>query len=102
MLPVCAFLLQLLNKHYKTKFVILDKHSNITPCALPEWLPGDIIYFMVLEFGHRLRNELTKLQESTSELQDQAGTSDTGRFSFYSIRSMEHGGIVEEEAAEAF
>jgi hypothetical protein len=99
--PVCAFLLHLLNKHYNTKFVISDEHTNITSCALPEWIPGDIVSKMVVEFSRRLRRELTKLQSRTSEPRGRAGTSDTARASLDSIRA-EHGGIVEEEAAEAF
>jgi len=98
---VCSFLLQLLNKHYKTKFVISDEHSNITSCALPEWLPANIVHLMVLEFSRRLRRELTKLQASTSELRGRAGTSDTARASIDSTR-VEHGEIVEAKGVEAF
>jgi hypothetical protein len=95
-------LLNLLNKHYKTKFIISDEHTNITSCALPESLPADIVYLMVVEFSRRLREELGKLQESTSNPRGRAGTSDTGRGSMDSIRRPEHEGIVEEYTAEAF
>ena len=84
---MCAYLLYLLNKHRKTKFIVSDEHTNITACALPEWLPGEIVYMMVVEFSHRLREELTNLQ-SISQQRGQAGTSDTGRMSMDSIRSQ--------------
>ena len=86
---MCAFLLHLLNKNRKTKFVISDEHSNISVCSLPEWLPGEVVHLMVMEFSHRLREELNKLQESNN-LQGRAGTSDMGRMSMDSIRSVEH------------
>ena len=60
-----------------------------------------MVYLMVVEFSNRLRKELIKLQNSTSELRGQAGTSDTGNHSMDSIRPMEHG-IVEEDFAMAF
>ena len=37
-----------------------------------------MVYLMVVEFSNRLRKELIKLQNSTSELRGRAGTSDTG------------------------
>ena len=45
---------------------------------------------MVVEFSHRLREALNKLQESDN-LQGRAGTSDMGKMSMDSIRSVEHG-----------
>jgi len=60
-----------------------------------------MVYLMVVEFSNRLRKELIKLQNSTSELRGRAGTSDTGNRSMDSIRPMEHG-IVEEDFAAAF
>ena len=45
---------------------------------------------MVVEFSRRLREALNKLQESDN-LRGQVGTSDTGRMSLDSIRSVEHG-----------
>ena len=98
---MCAFLLLLLYKHYKTNFIILDEHSNIRPCSLPERLPGNIIHLMVVEFSHRLRKELTKLQESTREQQGWAGTSDMTRASMDSIRA-EDVEIVRQYAVKAF
>jgi hypothetical protein len=60
---------------------------------------------MVVEFSRRLREELVKLQESTN-LRGRAGTSDTGRMSMDSIRSMElsnESGIAEVyDATEAY
>ena len=84
---MCTYLLYLLNKHHKTKFIVSDEHTNITACALPEWLPGEIVYMMVVEFSHRLREELTSLQ-SISQQQGRVVTSDTGRMSTDSIRSQ--------------
>ena len=57
---------------------------------------------LVVEFSRRLRRELTKLLESTSELRGRAGTSNTARISMDSIRSMQEEVIVEETAAIAF
>ena len=85
--PVCTYLLYLLNKHHKTKFIVSDEHTNITACTLTEWLPGEIVYMMVVEFSRRLREELTSLQ-SISQQRGRAGTSDTGRMSMDSIRSQ--------------
>ena len=85
---MCAYLLSLLNKHRKAKFIVSDEHTNIRPCALPEWLPGEIVYLMVMEFNHRLREELTSLQ-SISQQRGRVGTSDTGRMSMDSVRSQE-------------
>jgi hypothetical protein len=100
--PVCAFLLKLLNKYYKTTFVVSDQHANITACALPEWLPGDIIHSMVVEFSRRLRAELNILQRSSGR--SRARTSDTGRMSIDSVRSQESAGveITEQDAFDAF
>ena len=85
---MCAYLLYLLNKHRKAKFIVSDEHTNIRPCALPEWLPGEIVYMMVMEFSCRLREELTSLQ-SISQQRGRAGTSDTGRMSMDSVGSQE-------------
>ena len=63
---MCAFLLNLLNQQLKTNFLISDAHSNITSCALPEWLPGDF-HSMVVEFGRRLRKELRELQNTNEQ-----------------------------------
>ena len=93
---MCAYLLYLLNKHRKTKFIVSDEHTNITACALPEWLSGEIVYMMVVEFSHRLREELTSLQ-SISQQRGRAGTSDTGRMSMDSIRSQESEGSEDED-----
>ena len=80
--PVCAFLLYLLNRHCGTKFVVSDEHFNISPCSLPEWLPGNIVHLMVEEFSRRLREELSKLLSTdNNNLRGRAGTSDTGRIS---------------------
>jgi hypothetical protein len=66
---VCSYLFHLLNEHCGANFVISDEDTNMTPCALPEWLPGKIVRLMVLEFSRRLREELTELrQESISQL----------------------------------
>lgn len=70
------------------KFLTSDEHSNITPCALPEWLPGKIVHLMVVEFGRRLKVELHKLQIS-NELRLRRGTTDTVRMSMDSVRSDE-------------
>ena len=69
---MCAFLLSLLNKSegHKTKFVVSDEHSNITACTLPEWLPGGIVYSMVVEFSRRLRVELQNAMDSKSSGHD--------------------------------
>ena len=106
--PVCAFLLNLLNKHYETKFVISDVHPNVTSCALPEWLPKDIVYLMVREFSRRLRQELSKLQESSSRRgqRGRADSSNTVRASVDSARSGESepgvSKLREKEFAEEF
>jgi hypothetical protein len=98
---VCAFLLNLLNKQFKTKFVVSDVHSNITPCALPEWFPGNIVRSMVVEFGRRLKEELCMLQESTGQRR-QADTTDTVRMSMDSIRSTESQGREDDFSVNAF
>lgn len=64
---MCAFLLNLLNQQFKTNFLISDAHSNISSCTLPEWLPGDIVHLMVVEFGCRLREELRELQNTNEQ-----------------------------------
>ena len=51
---------------------------------------------MVVEFSHRLREELTSLQ-SISQQRGRAGTSDTGRMSTDSIRSQESEWSKEED-----
>lgn len=98
--PVCSFLLHLLNIHKGTKFVISDEHSNITKCALPEWLPEDIVFMMVVEFSRRLREELSRLQ--TSKLRGRSDTSDTARMSFESIRSLGNEQPKEADGFEIF
>ena len=98
---MCAYLLYLLNKHHKAKFIVSDEHTNIRACALPEWLPGEIVYMMVMEFSCRLREELTSLQ-SISQQQGQAGTSDTGRMSMDSDGSQEFRLFEENVVAFAF
>ena len=70
------------------KFIVSDEHTNIRACALPEWLPEEIVYMMVMEFSHRLREELTSLQ-SISQQRGRAGTSDTGRMSTDSVGSQD-------------
>ena len=99
--PVCAYLLYLLNKHHTAKFIVSDEHTNIRPCALPEWLPEEIVYMMVMEFSHRLREELTSLQ-SISQQRGWAGTSDTGRMSTDSDGSQEIRRFEENVVAFAF
>jgi hypothetical protein len=104
---VCAYLLSLLNgledRNGNAKFVISDEHSHITSCTLPKWLPGDIVYSMVVEFSRRLRVELTRLQ-STSYGQARGHgptrSSDTGRMSVNSNVTQESDD--EEEQTEAF
>ena len=85
---MCAYLLYLLNKHRKAKFIVSDEHTNIRVCALPEWLPEEIVYMMAIEFSHGLREELTSLQ-SISQQRGRVGTSDTGRMSTDSVGSQE-------------
>jgi hypothetical protein len=104
--PVCAYLLSLLNGLEGRKgkaFVVSDEHSHITSCTLPKWLPGDIIYSMVVEFSRRLRVELTRLQR-TSYVQARGHgptrSSDTGRMSVNSNVTQESDD--EEEQTEAF
>jgi hypothetical protein len=88
---VCSFLLHLLNTNKETNFVISDEHTNFTPCAIPDSLPGDIVFMMVVEFSRILREELSKLMNtSTRELRGRSGTSDTARMSFESDRSSGH------------
>jgi hypothetical protein len=86
---VCAFLLHLLNIHCGTKFVVSDEHSNVSACALPEWLPGKVVRLMVQEFSGRLREELDKLADSNNQ-RARVRTSDTGQLSMGSIRSLKH------------
>jgi hypothetical protein len=88
---VCSYLLRLLNEHCGAEFVISDEHTNITPCALPVWLPEKIVRLMVLEFSGRLREELTELrQKSMSQLpvQGRAGSSGIGRILLDRIGSL--------------
>lgn len=99
---MCSFLLHLLNKHHGRKFVISDEHTNITSCALPEWLPGDIIRLMVVEFSGRLREELSKLMNGISELRARTRTSDTARISIDSIVSLGRQVPNETEALDAY
>ena len=98
---MCAYLFYLLNKHRKAKFIVSDEHTNIRACALPEWLPEEIVYMMVMEFGHRLREELTSLQ-SISQQRGREGTSDTGRMSTDSNGSQEIRLFEENVVAFAF
>jgi hypothetical protein len=90
---VCASLLYRLNLSggSKTKFVVSDQHPNITACALPEWLPGEIVYSMVVEFSRRLRDELIILQNNASNYiargHRRTKSSDTGRLSMSSVLS---------------
>jgi hypothetical protein len=56
----------------------------MTPCAIPIWLPGNIVYEMVLEFSRRLGDELSKLQV-TRGLRGRSNTSDTARMSSESL-----------------
>jgi len=99
--PVCAYLLTLLNLHFETNFVISDEHSNITSCALPEWLPETIVSLMVVEFGRRLRVELHNLRSSNLHGR-RLGTSDTTRCSMDSVRSIESQGQELDYAEHAF
>ena len=68
--PVCIFVLQQLNKLelHGTKFVISDGHTNITPCALPGWLPEDVVREVVLKFSNSLREELGRLQSLSQRI----------------------------------
>ena len=85
---MCIFVLQQLNKLHGTKFVISDGHTNITPCALPGWLPEDVVREVVLKFSNSLREELGRLQ-SLSQRRGRARTTDTGRISYDSVISAE-------------
>ena len=71
----------------KHKFIITGRHSTITPCTLPEWLPADIIKKMTVEFGGRLRRELVKLQKGTEDLRQRTFSTDTRRISQESLSS---------------
>ena len=92
---MCANLLYQLNNSIdsKSKFVVSDEHSNITACALPEWLPGGIVYSMVVEFSRRLRDELEILRNDISNGSSRnpghkrTNTNDTGRMSMGSNTS---------------
>jgi predicted metal-dependent hydrolase len=86
--PVCSHLLYLLNKTYKTNFIISDEHTNITPCALPEWLSEEIVLQMVMEFSRRLREELNKLKRHINQQRTRASTTDTARVSLDSVMSQ--------------
>jgi hypothetical protein len=89
----------------KTKFVVSDEHSNITACPLPEWLPGEIVHAMVVEFSRRLRVELKKLQNvmhSKALGHNRTKMSDTGRMSVDSTVSEEFADSDAEEEALAF
>lgn len=66
-------------------------HSNITSCAIPDWLPRDIVIKMVEEFSSRLKVELNNLQR-VSGGRGRADTSNTGRMSMDSLRSL---GVVQ-------
>lgn len=100
--PVCAFLLFLLNKHKGTDFVISDEHNNITPCAVPDWLPEEIVLMMVMEFSSRLREALSKLQKSISEARARSASIDTTRMSLESVRPTMRKGPKEADMIEAF
>ena len=86
---------------FKMQFIVSDEHTNIRACALPEWLPEEIVYMMVMEFGRRLRDELTSLQ-SISQQRGRAGTSDTGRMSTDSDGSQKIRRFEENLVAFAF
>jgi hypothetical protein len=101
--PVCSYLLRLLNEHCGAKFVISDEHTYVSPCALPVWLPENIVRLMVLEFSGRLREELIKLQvESKNQLRGRADTSHTARISIDSIGSLGGSKAKEADDIDAF
>ena len=110
---MCAFLLSLLNRsegRHKTKFVVSDEHTNITACTLPEWLPGQIVYLMVVEFSRRLRVELKILVDSLESNASgrscvghvRTKSSDTGRFSLASALSEDMADAGAVDQVEAF
>ena len=75
----------------KAKFVVSDQHTNITPCALPEWLPGEIVYALVVEFSRKLREDLIMLQNnarnSIATGHRRTSSTDTGRLTMGSTMS---------------
>ena len=83
---MCAYLLTLLKIHDDKIFNITGEHSRISPCTLPEWLPGDIIKAMVDEFGTRLKVELVKFRRRKGrQIRERSGSSETRRLSVESL-----------------
>jgi hypothetical protein len=98
---VCAHLLDILETPDGKKFYTTGRHSTITGCTLPEWLPADIVNAMVVEFGRRLRRELVKLQQRTKVLRRRTSSSDTRRISVDTVKSGNEE-IDDEFLVEAF
>jgi hypothetical protein len=67
---VCAHLLKLLTSLSwdRKPFMVTGQHNTVASCSLPEWLPSDVIYHMILKFGDLLREELVQLMNRTEEL----------------------------------
>lgn len=88
---MCAHLLGFLKTYDGKSFRTTERHSRITACTLPEWLPADIIEKMVLEFGGILRGELVKLRNLTQVLRlgnhRRTSSNDTRRISMDSTKS---------------
>jgi len=80
-------LLKLLKTWDGNPFIITGKHSTITPCTLPKWLPADVIARMVSEFGSRLRRELVKLKQCTEIVWPWTCSTDTAKLSMNSLNS---------------
>ena len=59
--PVCADLLKISGN----RFVFTAAHHTISGCALPEYLPIDIIDHMIKKFGNQLSEELVLFKERT-------------------------------------
>jgi hypothetical protein len=82
-----VYLLRLLKTFDGHPFIFMGKHSTITACSLPEWLPEDILAKMIEEFGGRLRCELVKLKQHTEIVKNRTLSTDSGQISIDSLDS---------------
>jgi hypothetical protein len=72
-------------------FIVRGSHNTVTPCTLPNWLPGHIVDSMNMHFGNRLRGELIDLMNRTGFLRRRTQSTGSGRLSSDSYEEQAEG-----------
>jgi hypothetical protein len=93
---VCAYLLLLLCLLFGYSIEFLGSHAQIKPCALPPWLPQDVVAEVVLKFASDLRKILSQLGGVSRRRTDSITSVDTAPPSEDEGTNKEYSRIVED------